>query len=752
MLPNAHRVLVVAVALGSLVDGLAAQDWRRVLPPGQSFHAMAYDLLRGRLVLLGDGTWELEGARWTHVPTASSPPPTTMTLVFDAARARMVFFGGDPRGTPETWEYDGVNWMRATPPVMPPPRANHALAFDLLRGRTVLFGGRTAAFGFLADTWEYDGLNWQQMATPASPPARCDHALAFDLARGRAVLFGGLGATTFLDDTWEYDGVNWVQRSPSTRPPGRSVLGLAYDLLRNRTVLFGGSGAGTTFGDTWEYDGTNWTQAVPATAPSPRWGHALAYDPGRQRVVCNGGYPQGSARFADTWEYDGVTWTQTPTPASPPPLQAPALAFDGARQQVVLFGGYTRPGFAADTWEYDGRWTRRATAHAPSARGGHVLTYDPGRGRVVLFGGTTSMVASGSLTLSDTWEYDGVDWTRVATANSPPARMQSALVHDSVRARTVLVGGNTGGGPLTLLNDTWEYDGNNWTQSAATIAPGGLCQHALAFDTARARTVLFGGTTVVAGWSTAFAGTWEYDGSVWVQVPTAAAPPLDGRLAYDCARGRTVMLTRVPVAPVPASFRDTWEYDGSNWAALSPASSLGGRDGEDLAYDGARGVVVLFGGLVPWQGDTAELVPPTSATWTRHGTGCAGSAGVPALDAAPGALPSLGTSFALQQTAMPSQPGAALLVFGLGLAQWNGRALPIALDAAGLPGCRLWLAPAAGASLLLAHAGNAASFAFAIPAQPALAGLVAGVQAFVLDAAAPSGLGAASNGGVLRVF
>jgi len=40
----------------------------------------------------------------------------------------------------------------------------------------------------------------------------------------------------------------------------------------------------------------------------------------------------------------------------------------------------------------------------------------------------------------------------------------------------------------------------------------------------------------------------------------------------------------------------------------------------------------------------------------------------------------------------------------------------------------------------------------AIPAAPALAGLVVGAQAFAFDAAAPSGIGAVSNGGILRLY
>ena len=54
------------------------------------------------------------------------------------------------------------------------PRWGHALTFDLLRGRTVLFGGETgvSTLHLLADTWEWDGTGWTHSAPANTPPAR----------------------------------------------------------------------------------------------------------------------------------------------------------------------------------------------------------------------------------------------------------------------------------------------------------------------------------------------------------------------------------------------------------------------------------------------------------------------------------------------------------------------------------------------------------------------------------------------------
>ena len=83
--------------------------------------------------------------------------------------------------------------------------------------------------------------------------------------------------------------------------------------------------------------------------------------------------------------------------------------------------------------------------------------------------------------------------------------------------------------------------------------------------------------------------------------------------------------------------------------------------------------------------------------------------------------------------------------------RWNGQALPVDLGMVGLPGCDAWIAPAPGLAVLVPYA-SAATHSLALPASPALAGLVLGAQAVVFDAGAPSGLGTVSNAAILRIY
>src|SRR5262252_8825081 len=101
---------------------------------------------------------------------------------------------------------------------------------------------------------------WENRSTSAG--ARYGLALAFDLIRGRTVLFGGSNRSAQFADTWEWDGTIWTHRLPASTPPARVLHAMAYDLARGRTVLFGGdvfqNGVDVPLADTWEWDGANW--------------------------------------------------------------------------------------------------------------------------------------------------------------------------------------------------------------------------------------------------------------------------------------------------------------------------------------------------------------------------------------------------------------------------------------------------------------------------------------------------------------
>src|SRR5437660_759068 len=93
--------------------------------------------------------------------------------------------------------------------------------------------------------------------------------------------------------------------------------------------------------------------------------------------------------------------------------------------------------------------------------------------------------------LATTWTYDGSNWTQRFPATSPPERFGASIAFDSVRARVVLFGGhNSSSG---RLNDTWEWDGTNWTQRNSNAVPFPRWGAAMVFDSNVGKTILFGG-------------------------------------------------------------------------------------------------------------------------------------------------------------------------------------------------------------------------------------------------------------------
>jgi len=300
---------------------------------------------------------------------------------------------------------------------------------------------------------------------------------------------------------------------------------------------------------------------LAAIGPLPRYGHAMAYDSARGRVVLFGGTEDNfsSSYFGDTWEWDGTSWTLVSS-TGPAPRRYVAMAYDSARACVVLFGGVSNvnPYYLGDTWEWDGTsWTLRSTT-GPAPRDEHAMAYDSARGRVVLFGGFYR--DSAYHYLGETWEWDGASWTLRSNAG-PKGRTGHAMAFDSARGRTVLFGGFSappGFGEPAVYGDTWEWDGASWKRRTNS-GPAPRYGNAATYDSVRRRVVLFGG----GSYRTAIpSDTWEWDGASWtLRSLTGPSTRYQHAMACDSVRGRVVMFGGYGTYYLG----DTWEWDGASW-------------------------------------------------------------------------------------------------------------------------------------------------------------------------------------------
>jgi uncharacterized protein (TIGR03437 family) len=312
----------------------------------------------------------------------------------------------------------------------------------------------------------------------------------------------------------------------------------------------------------------NWTRQIPQNFPGPRYEHAMAYDAARGQVVVFGGTRDPSQPFVnETWVWDGSNWTQKFPQNSPSGRGGFAMAYDSAHSQIVLFGGGSNgppdPFLLGDTWVWDGsNWTQKFPQNSPAARGAHAMAYDSAHGQVVLFGGDSNTEIR--IGANDTWVWDGSNWAQKQPQISPPARVSPAMAYDSARAQVVLFGGVTNTS-FSATNDTWVWDGSNWAQKSPQTSPPARTEMGMANDAAHNQVVLFGG--------------------------------FGNQNVY---------------------FNDTWSWHGANWVKQSPQTSPQSRFGHGLAFDSGRGKIFLFGGFLENNLQTAQ------DTWVFEGVSIGG--------------------------------------------------------------------------------------------------------------------------------
>ena len=131
----------------------------------------------------------------------------------------------------------------------------------------------------------------------------------------------------------------------------------------------------------------------------------------------------------------------------------------------------------------------------------------------------------------------------------------------------------------------------NWVQVTSYLSA--RMHHAMAYDAARQQVVLFGGEDG----NTTFKlnDTWVWDGANWVQKFPATSPPerTVHAMAYDAARGQVVLFGGSGGGSLS---NETWVWDGTDWVKKLPSMAPSARAYSAMAYDLVRERMVLFGG------------------------------------------------------------------------------------------------------------------------------------------------------------
>ncbi|MBI5546736.1 MAG: hypothetical protein HY901_22870, partial [Deltaproteobacteria bacterium] len=312
-----------------------------------------------------------------------------------------------------------------------------------------------------------------------------------------------------------------------------------------------------------------------------------------------------------------------------------------ARDTTPIVGGYS----GGNDWmnvaaasQGLGQWELWSAKVRPLPRIGAAAAYDSARGKLVLFGG----LDSGSRSLDDTWEWDGIEWKQVCGAAvncfGPVERYGHSMAYDAHRGAVVLFGGeapvdracfcNECAGPDPSCNDTWAWDGICWTQILSSSQPPPTrFGQAMAYDVARDRLVIHGGHEGSPPYAY-YGDTWELDGSRWRLVDaggTSSSPSarLQHAMQYDAQNGRTILhggcSSMSTYGQCDTALNETWAWNGAAWARLAPSTSPAARCGHAMAFDVQRRRLVLHGGQANLSNfiDTWEW---TGSNWALRAT------------------------------------------------------------------------------------------------------------------------------------
>jgi hypothetical protein len=455
-----------------------------------------------------------------------------------------------------------------------------------------------------------------------TPSARTNARIVYDPVTTKTILFGGEtefdGGTKLvydLGETWEWNGLSWIQRYPEFAPPGRSEFVMVYDSNRSQMVIFGGkNGLNLYLNDTWIYKNNHWLKLDPPSSPSARRFGAAAFDPVRDRIVLFGGsyttqdpkqFTPTTTNLYDTWEFDGTTWTQRN--ASGPNLNNPVVAYDEARSQVIMIGMDDKSVSKMYVWVGDsGTWQELTPPALPKCHGGGAMTWDPDTQAVMFTGG---ICTDGTIS-DDTYEWDGTNWTALVVLAGHGSVFGQAMTWDRLRDEAIMFGGAVSVNVNLSSTYTYTNDTHAWLATGVSSVPSPRSLAVFKRDAQNQTIWMFGGLNE----SQVFYDFWKFTAGRWEQQvlpdtdsPAGCSNPVG---TMDPDRGKLVMVCQTA---------DVFEFDGTNWKEFAVANQKNKpptRRFSSLSYDPKLKKTVLFGG---W--DDSNYLDQTwvwdGATWNR---------------------------------------------------------------------------------------------------------------------------------------
>ncbi|TET31359.1 MAG: hypothetical protein E3J72_22570 [Planctomycetota bacterium] len=301
-----------------------------------------------------------------------------------------------------------------------------------------------------------------------------------------------------------------------------------------------------------------------------------------------GGTGTGSGPPTSTSTVPTGIWQKANPASKPGGLSYHTMAWDGTG--ILLYGGIDGVGNARnDTYRYDGTtWRKSGGANPTSARYYTRIAWDGAQ--VVMFGGfvTDPDNASRSVPTDETWLWDGSDWTKASLTGSPPPRADHVLTWTG--SQVILFGGL---GEDNILGDTWEWTGSGWRELSPSTKPAPRFAGG------------FGGPFIHGGRINSRGGVssdvYYWNGADWIdRTPAGNLNTLENHFFYTESMGFHFALgigvrfggyTGTSTAGLTCEFHtDRWIVQNDEPKPI-PVTYNG-----NMAYDPVREVLVFFGG------------------------------------------------------------------------------------------------------------------------------------------------------------
>ncbi len=538
-----------AYVYGTWALSLETMQWTQLTTtvPSTSFHfgqGATYDPVGDRVLVIGGvyysglGTPSATNAvsqlnlsgtpTWTSlVPSGTLPTGRGyVSTIFDAARNRVLMFGGDYVSThypydllpmDETWELSlsGTPAWRFLPPVAPVPSArNSAIAvYDSLQDRMLMFGG--------------SGVT--------DPHALWSLSLG-DPDTARWSLLGTIASWPRATDAWILD-------------PLRNVLVTGGDVVAGSgTVSLGGRFELSLGG------APTWSTVVPDRS-GPAWGGRALHDRSRGRLISVAPDPNAQQNLAvwATHLAQPPDWSRLSYTASA--RSNASFIVDPLRDRLVMFGGYVSGTYlntVATMPLAGGSWTPLSAGGSPPAGRFHAATaYDSVGDRMIVYGGNILSAQARRICFGDVWALtlgDNPTWSQLPIVGTVPRAREVASYAFGGVGRHLLIYGGTD--TLGTINDFWSLslDSLTWSPKSPSGTGPGSSATLIAVDDARQRALFTIPGTYPSSTNDLFAWEVPLTGDlVWSQLATANTGPAgigDFGGFYDRSRDGLVLYRR----------------------------------------------------------------------------------------------------------------------------------------------------------------------------------------------------------------